>query len=143
VQISAGTCIFLSLNFIILRPLLLPIYRLVVVFQHTLLFLKGEWKEDDEWTSQMSTNAELDSTYHRVYSAADDTTEDESDEGSDIDILDTYRLTSTMTNLLNDPGFLVYTPNLKSIINSAKNGSVPVASKILEDDICGSLSFTF
>ena len=77
------------------------------------------------------------------YSAADDTTEDESDEGSGIDILDTYRPTSTMINLLNDPDFLVYTPNLKSIINSAKNGSVPVASKILEDDICGPLSFTF
>jgi hypothetical protein len=91
----------------------------------------------------MSTNAELDSTYHRVYSAADDTTEDESDEGSGIDILDTYRPTSTMINLLNDPNFLVYRPNLKSIINSAKNGSVPVASKIMEDDICGPLSFTF
>jgi len=38
----------------------------------------------------MSTNAELDSTYHRVYSAAD-TTEDESDEGSGIDTLDIYR----------------------------------------------------
>jgi len=48
-----------------------------------------------------------------------------------------------MINLLNDPDFLVYTRNLKSIINSAKNGSVLVASEIMEDDICGPLSFTF
>jgi hypothetical protein len=108
------------------------------------LFLKGEWKEDDEWISQMSTNAELDSAYHRVYGTRPPTIlPRESDEGRGIDILDTHRPTSTMINLLNDPDFLVYTPNLKSIINSAKKGSVPVASKIMEDDICGPLSFTF
>jgi hypothetical protein len=76
----------------------------------------------------MSTNYNKDNTYHWVYSATDNNIDINSEEGSSLNILVTYRLTSLIINLLNNPNLLIYTPNLKSIINSMKNGSVLITS---------------
>ena len=58
----------------------------------------------------------------------DDNIDINSEEGSSLDILSTYQPTSLIINLLNNLDLLIYTPNLKSIINSMKNGSILIMS---------------